>query len=276
MYPPAILRKIPCEGWNMKLQDRVALITGAGSGIGRATARLFAQEGAWVGVLGHKESELQETVAEIHSAGGKAMLLLADVSSPEQMSQAIHNLVNDWGRIEIVFSNAGINGVWAPIDEIEPDEWEQTFAVNLRGAFLTLKYTVPYLRAQGGVVLITSSGQGTRTFSVPGSTAYACTKSALVTLAKKMALELARDKVRVNVICPGSTSTSINETLTTRSLDKIKLPIEFPQGKMLLTGGKKATSEQVAKLALFLASDDADVITGTEVWIDGAMSLMQG
>jgi len=125
-------------------------------------------------------------------------------------------------------------------------------------------------------VLITSSGQGTRTFSVPGSTAYACTKSALVTLAKKMALELARDKVRVNVICPGSTSTAINETAVMRNIEKIKLPIEFPQGKMLLTGGKKATSEQVAKLALFLVSDDADVITGTEVWIDGAMSLMQG
>lgn len=260
----------------MRLQNRVALITGAGSGIGKATAKLFAQEGAWIGVLGHLEPEISAAVAEIRAAGGTAIPLLADVSNPAQMAQAIQQLVDAWGRIEIVFSNAGINGVWAPIDEIEPDEWEHTFAVNLRGAFLTLKYTVPYLRQQGGVILITSSGQGTRTFSVPGSTAYACTKSALVTLAKKMALELARHKVRVNVICPGSTATAINETLTTRSLDKIKLPIEFPQGKMLLTGGKKATSEQVAKLALFLASDDADVITGTEVWIDGAMSLMQG
>ena len=260
----------------MRLQNRVALITGAGSGIGKATAKLFAREGAWIGVLGHLEPEISAAVAEIRAAGGTAMPLLADVSNPAQVAQAVQQLVEAWGRIEIVFSNAGINGVWAPIDEIEPDEWEHTFAVNLRGAFLTLKYTVPYLRQQGGVILITSSGQGTRTFSVPGSTAYACTKSALVTLAKKMALELARHKVRVNVICPGSTATAINETLTTRSLEKIKLPIEFPQGKMLLTGGKKATSEQVAKLALFLASDDADVITGTEVWIDGAMSLMQG
>ena len=181
-----------------------------------------------------------------------------------------------WGRIDIVFSNAGINGVWAPIDEIEPEEWDQTFDINLRGAFLTLKYSVPYLRRQGGSILITSSGQGTRSFSVPGSTAYACTKAALVTLAKKMALELARHQVRVNVICPGSTTTQINDSLTARSIDKIRLPIEFPQGKMPLTGGKKATPEQVAKLALFLVSDDADVITGTEVWIDGGMSLMQG
>ena len=260
----------------MRLKDKVALITGAGSGIGKASALLFAQEGAWIGVLGHKTQEINATVEIIQAAGGKAVALLADVSDAGQMAGAVQQLVDTWGRIEIVFSNAGINGVWAPIDEIEPDEWDQTFNINLRGAFLTLKYTVPYLRQQGGSVLITSSGQGTRSFSVPGSTAYACTKAALVTLAKKMALELARHQVRVNVICPGSTTTQINDSLTTRNIDKIRLPIEFPQGKMLLTGGKKATAEQVAKLALFLASDDADVITGTEVWIDGGMSLMQG
>ena len=260
----------------MRLKDKVALITGAGSGIGKASAVLFSQEGAWVGVLGHKEQEIKTTVEIIEQNGGKAVSLLADVSDPVQMAGAVQQLVEAWGRIEIVFSNAGINGVWAPIDEIEPEEWDQTFDINLRGAFLTLKYTVPYLRKQGGSILLTSSGQGTRSFSVPGSTAYACTKAALVTLAKKMALELARHQVRVNVICPGSTNTHINQSLTARNIDKIKLPIEFPQGKMPLTGGKKATPEQVAKLALFLASEDADVITGTEVWIDGGMSLMQG
>jgi NAD(P)-dependent dehydrogenase (short-subunit alcohol dehydrogenase family) len=260
----------------MRLKDKVALITGAGSGIGKASALLFAQEGALVGVLGHKIQEIEATVEAIKAGGGQAIALLADVSYPAQMQQAVRQLVDRWDRIEIVFSNAGINGVWAPIDEIEPEEWDRTIDINLRGAFLTLKYTVPYLRRQGGSILITSSGQGTRSFSVPGSTAYACSKAALVTLAKKIALELARDQVRVNVICPGSTSTQINDTLTARNIEKIRLPIEFPQGKMLLTGGKKATPEQVAKLALFLASDDADVITGTEVWIDGGMSLMQG
>jgi NAD(P)-dependent dehydrogenase (short-subunit alcohol dehydrogenase family) len=95
-------------------------------------------------------------------------------------------------------------------------------------------------------------------------------------MAKKLALELARSGIRVNAVCPGSTDTQINNSKTTRNIDRIKLPIEFPEGKVLLTGGKKATPEQVARLVLFLVSDDADMITGTEVWIDGAMSLLQG
>lgn len=260
----------------MKLKDRVALVTGGGSGIGRATAQLFAQEGAWVGVLDVQPKLVEEAVAEIRQAGGQALPLVANVADDMQMAEAIQKLVAAWDRIDIVFANAGINGVWAPIDEIEAEEWDRTMAINLRGTFLTLKYTVPHLRRHGGSIVITSSGQGTRSFSVPGSTAYACTKAALVTLAKKMALELARDKIRVNVVCPGSTDTDINDSKLARNLDKIKLPIEFPQGKLLLSRGKKVAPEQVAKLVQFLVSDDAGMITGTEVWIDGAMSLLQG
>lgn len=260
----------------MRFRDRVALVTGAGSGIGRATARMLAAEGAWVGALGRRAETIGPVADEIRAAGGVALPLVADVSEAASMQAAIEQLMVTWGRLELVVANAGINGVWAPIDELEPEEWDRTIAVNLRGTYLTFHYAVPYLRKQGGAVVVVSSGQGTRTFSVPGSTAYACTKAAQVALTKKMALELARHRIRVNVVCPGSTDTQINESKVTRSLEKITLPIEFPQGKMLLTGGKKATSEQVARLVLFLLSDEADVITGSEVWIDGAMSLMQG
>jgi len=260
----------------MRFQDRVVFITGASSGIGMASAILFAREGAKVGCLGHKVSEVESVVQAINAEGGEAIPLVADVSSSEQMQAAVEKLIATWGKLDIAFANAGINGVWAPIDEIDPAEWERTIATNLRGTFLTFHYCVPHLKERGGSVLVTSSGQGTRSFSVPGSTAYACTKAAQVVMVKKMALELARYNIRVNVICPGSTDTRINETLTTRSIDKIRLPVEFPQGKVLLTRGKKATPEQVARLALFLASDEADMITGTEVWIDGGMSLIQG
>lgn len=260
----------------MKLENKVALITGAASGIGRAAAILFAREGAKVGALDYNEDGARRTVAEIEDKGGEAITLVADISQPDQMREAVDTLARAWGRIEIVFANAGINGVWAPIDELEPEEWDRTFDINLKGTFLTFKYTVPYLRAQGGSAVITSSLHGTRVFTIPGSTAYACTKAAQVAFAKKIALELARDKVRVNVICPGSTDTRINDTVEKRGIERIRLPIEFPEGKMLLTGGRKASPEDIARLALFLASDDAAVITGTEVWIDGGMSLMMG
>lgn len=260
----------------MRFQDKVALVTGAGSGIGKATALLLAGEGARVGALGHKEDELAKTVADIERQGGKATALPADVSRPEQMQAAVDGLISTWHRLDIVIANAGINGVWAPIDDLKVEEWDKTMDVNLKGTFLTFKYTVPHLRKGGGCAVITSSGQGTRNFSVPGSTAYACSKAAQVTLAKKMALELAQDNVRVNVICPGSTDTRINDTVVKRNLDRIALPVAFPRGKVLLTGGKPARPEDVAKLIVFLASDDASMITGSEVWIDGAMSLIMG
>ncbi len=260
----------------MRLQNKAALITGAGSGIGRAAALMMAAEGAWIGALDRNREQAERVAFEILSLGGKALALEADVSDAGAMKHAVSRLDAEWARLDLVFANAGINGVTAPIDEIEPEEWDATMNINLRGAFLTLKYAVPLLRRQGGAVVINSSGQGTRSFSVPGTTAYACSKAALAALGKKMALELARDRIRVNVICPGSTDTRINDSKFSRELARIQLPIEFPKGKTPLLGGRKATAEEVARLVVFLLSDEAAVITGSEVWIDGGMSLMQG
>lgn len=260
----------------MRMKDRVAIVTGAGSGIGKAAALLLAREGARVGALGHTEGELEKTVEEIKGAGGEAISLVADVSVPAQMREAVERTVREWGRVDFVFANAGINGVWAPVEELEPDEWDKTLQVNLKGTFLTIKYAVPHLKKRGGSVVITSSVNGTRMFSNTGATAYACSKAGQVALAKMLALELAEDKVRVNVICPGAIETQIEESTEKRDEEETKQPVEFPEGKVPLTGGKPGTSEQVAQLVLFLASDASDHITGTEIWIDGAQSLLQG
>jgi len=260
----------------MQLAQRVALVTGAGSGIGKAAALLLAKEGAKIGALGRTQDELKDTVTQIQNAGGEAIPLAADISQPNEMQQAVQQLVDQWGRLDIVFANAGINGVWAPLEELEPEEWDKTINVNLKGTFLTVKYAVPHLKKQGGSVIITSSVNGTRIFSNTGATAYSCTKAAQVAFTKMVALELAEHRVRVNVICPGAISTNIEESTEQRDLDEIREPVEYPEGRIPLTDGKQGSAEQVAQLVLFLASDAASHITGTEMWIDGAESLLMG
>jgi NAD(P)-dependent dehydrogenase (short-subunit alcohol dehydrogenase family) len=261
----------------MQLTGKVALVTGAGSGIGKAAAQLMAKAGAKVALLGRSEDELKKTLAEIESSGGTAIPITADISQPEQMQQANQKVAEEWGRLDIVFANAGVNGVWASLEELTPEEWNKTININLTGTFLTVKYAVPYLKKQpGSSVIITSSINGTRVFSNTGATAYSCTKAAQVAFTKMVALELAEHRVRVNVICPGAIDTSIDENTERRNLEEIKEPVEFPEGKIPLTDGKPGTSAQVAQLVLFLASDASSHITGTEMWIDGGESLLKG
>jgi NAD(P)-dependent dehydrogenase (short-subunit alcohol dehydrogenase family) len=263
------------QGSAKQLDGKVALVTGAGSGIGRASALLLAQHGAKVAVLGRTESELQDAVAEIEQHGGEGMVVLADVSQPDQMQQAVQQIGDQWGRLDIVLANAGINGVWAPLEELEPDEWDKTLTINLKGTFLTVKYALPHLKNQGGSVIITSSINGTRTFSNTGATAYSCSKAAQVAFAKMTAVELGPHKIRVNVICPGAIESNIDENTEQRNTDQIGVEVEFPEGDIPLTGGASGKAEDTADLVLFLASDASKHITGTEIWIDGGQSLLR-
>lgn len=260
----------------MTLQGKVALVTGGGSGIGRATARLLGSEGAKVAVLSRGVEEVLAVVNEIEREGGEGMAVPGDVSQPTMMREAISTIVNRWGRLDIVFANAGINGVWAPIEELEPEEWARTIDVNLTGTFLTIKYAVPYLKRAGGAVVITSSVNGTRMFSTAGASAYATSKAGQVALAKMLALELAKHRIRVNVICPGAIETEIDESTEKRDVEDAGEPVEFPAGRIPLTDGRAGSARQVAELVRFLVSDASSHITGTEVWIDGAQSLLQG
>lgn len=260
----------------MSVSGKVALITGAGSGLGRAAAIQLAEAGARIAALGRTGDDLQATVDRIVAEGGQAVAVEADISRPAEMQAATSQIEQQWGRLDIVFANAGINGVWAPIEDLAPEEWTKTLTVNLTGTFLTLKYAVPLLRRQGGSVIITSSVNGTRMFSNAGASAYSASKAGQVALAKMAALELAKYKIRVNVICPGWIETEIDDNTEKRNVDKARKPVQYPQGAVPLTDGRPGTPEQVAELVLFLAGEASSHISGTEIWIDGAQSLLQG
>ncbi len=212
-----------------ELQGKVALVTGAGSGIGRAAAVLFARHGAEVGLFGRTEAELKEVAQEIERDGGTTHVLLGDVTDPAAVQTSIEQLARAAGGLQIVFANAGVNGVWAPIEELKVEEWQHTLAINLTGTFLTLKFAAPHLKKAGGSVIVCSSVNGTRMFSNSGASAYACSKAGQVALVKMLAVELGQHKVRVNAICPGAIDTEIDDNTSKRNVDAAKPQVEFPE-----------------------------------------------
>ena len=258
------------------LVGKVAFVTGAGSGIGRATAKLLAFAGARVAPLTRNREDAENICEEIRHGGGEALPVIGDISKLEDMEAAIAEIHGRWQKLDIVVANAGINGLWAPIDEFSLEEWSKTLTVNLTGTFLTLKPSLPLLKLNGGSVVIVSSVNGTRIFSNPGTAAYAVSKAGQAAFAKKAAIELAQHRIRVNVICPGSIATRIDDSVTHKDLDQIKIEASYPKGTVPLTEGQPGTAGQVAQLIWFLASDASSHITGTEVFIDGGESLLMG
>lgn len=259
-----------------RVEGKVAIVTGGGSGIGKAAALRLAAEGAKVCMLDRTPSEAEAVKAEIERAGGEAIVVETDVSVPEMVAHGVKEAAARWGRIDIVFANAGINGTWAPIETLEVEEWDKTLGINLRGTFLTVKYAIPHLRQNGGSVIITSSINGNRKFSNIGASAYSSSKAGQVAFMKMAALELAQYGIRVNAICPGAIKTNIGDnTEKAPELDKVDIPVEFPEGNHLLNGGT-GEAKQVGDLVLFLASDESSHITGTPIYIDGAESLLMG
>jgi len=260
----------------MDARSSVALVTGAGSGIGKATALALAADGVKVGLLARTRPALDEVAAEIASAGGQALVLEADVADEVPMRNAIRDLVSEFGRLDIVVANAGVNGVWAPIDDLKPLEWDKTIAINLRGTYLTLHLTVPHLKqAGGGAIVVVSSINGTRTFTTPGATAYTATKAAQVAIVQQLALELAKHHIRVNAVCPGEIETGIDESTSLRYPEETAIPVEWPNGQVPITGGKPGRSSDVADVIRFLVSDRARHVTGSPVWVDGGQGLLR-
>jgi NAD(P)-dependent dehydrogenase (short-subunit alcohol dehydrogenase family) len=258
----------------MELQGKLALVTGGGSGIGEAAAMKLAAAGADVAVLGRTRDELEEAASAIRDMGRRAPVLVADISKDDEMRAAFAEVEQEFGRLDFVFANAGINGMWAPLAELSYEEWNKTMSINLGGTFLTLHYAIPLMQRQGGSIAITSSINGTRTFTTAGASAYSATKAGQLALAQMAALELAKHRIRVNVICPGAIESEISDNTRERHVERAAEPAEFPEGEIPLTDGKPGKAEDVGDLVQFLASDRSRHITGTPIWIDGGQSLL--
>ncbi|KEZ47598.1 SDR family oxidoreductase [Metabacillus indicus] len=259
----------------MNLSGKVAIVTGASSGIGEAAAIKLAEQGAKVALLDIKEENEESVKKKIEEINGEAIILECDVSDAERMETSYKKVIDTWGRLDIVFANAGINGRWTPIEDLSPEDWDQTINTNLRSTFLSVKYAIPYMKKKGGSIIITSSINGTRMFRGFGRSAYSTSKVGQVGFGKMAALELAGYKIRVNMICPGAIETNIdsNTFAEEENIEKVEVPVEFPEGEQPLEQ-KAGSPEQVADLVYFLASDLSSHITGTEVYIDGAESLL--
>ena len=247
----------------MKLAGKVALITGAGSGIGRATALLFAREGAKVALLGRTTTKLQEVAKAIGGDDSRVFCVGVDLSWREEARKAVDEAAEHFGGLDIVINNAGISRQRMLLEMDEPT-WDELIAHNLKNPFWVAQFAVPWLRRRGGGVFITiSSSLGLK--PSPGFGAYAMTKAALQMLTLALAQEHARDGIRANTICPAVVDTPLHETYLTPEGAKQReeeMARFYPLGRI-------GTPEEVAHAALYLASDDASWITGSTLLMDG-------
>ena len=258
----------------MRLNDTIALVTGAGSGLGAAAALALAEAGADLVLVSRTRDELDKVAQQVEARGRTAMVYPADTADATAMAELFAAIKAQFGRLDMVFANAGVNGVWAPIDELTVEEWDDTMRINLRGTFLTVHHAVPLMKDRGGSIVITSSINGTRTFTTAGASAYATSKAGQLAFGQMLALELARHRIRVNVICPGAIESDISDNTEQRDTDAAKVPAKYREGTVPLTRGEPGRAEDVADLMVFLASDRSKHITGTPIWIDGGQSLL--
>ncbi|WP_018756852.1 SDR family NAD(P)-dependent oxidoreductase [Paenibacillus terrigena] len=251
----------------MRLQDKVTLITGAGSGIGRSTALLFAQEGAAVIVNDVDEVKGQETVSEIIEKGGEALFIQADVTQPEAVLAMVEAAIAEFGRIDVLFNNAGISGVGA-LHEIEPDTWDRIMSINVKGVFLPSKYVLPYMmeRRTGSIINMSSC---VAEMGLARRASYGATKGAVLALTKSMQVDYAAFNIRVNALLPGTIYTPFMENYLKTSYDDPSAAIESLKQRQL--SGELGKPEDVANAALFLASDESKFMMGSPLYIDGGV-----
>lgn len=247
------------------LKNKVALITGASSGIGYASAKLFAKEGAKVVVGARRSKELNELVSEITSIGGEAVAVAGDVQSEAFNQQIVKTAVSEFGRLDIAFNNAGVLGKPTEITSQTIDEWNQIIQTNLTSAFLASKYQIPAMKENGGSIIFTSSFVG-YTIGFPQQAAYAASKAGLIGLTKALASEYGEKNIRVNALLPGGTQTSM-----AKDFGDSPEVVEFV--KRIHALKRTAEPEEIARSALYLASNLSSFTTGTALLADGGVSV---
>jgi NAD(P)-dependent dehydrogenase (short-subunit alcohol dehydrogenase family) len=256
----------------MRLANKVTLITGAGAGIGRATALLFAQEGAKVVAQDVNLGAVQETVQHIERAKGEAVSIGGDVARGVDAEAMVKKAIDVYGRLDVLFNNAGI---WrgGTILDISEEDWDQTIAVNVKGIYLVSRYAVPQMMRQGGGAIINAASVAALRGS-PMSAAYNASKGAVLLLTKCMAIDFGRYGIRVNCTCPGVIDTPMaDELLAYRSLgDDTRKQALLETYRERHTIGRFGHPEEVAKVVLFLASEEASFVTGAAWPVDGGLS----
>jgi 3-oxoacyl-[acyl-carrier protein] reductase len=260
-------------GFIMKLKNKVALITGAGSGMGQASALLFSQEGAKVCVVDIDDKSGEQTVKLIKQKGGEAIFFQADVSKADDAEKMIKTTVDAFGKLDILFNNAGIPMTMTPVEEVKEDLWDRIMEINVKGIFLGCKYAIPIMKKQGGGVIInTASISGVR--ARPGLSAYTASKGAAILLTRGLAIELAPHQIRVNCINPVAADTPMFPKFIDESGAKDE---KYEEAKKrfidTIPMGRLATAEDIARTALFLASDDSSFITGVGLEVDGGRGI---
>jgi NAD(P)-dependent dehydrogenase (short-subunit alcohol dehydrogenase family) len=248
-----------------RLKDKVALISGAGSGIGKTTALLFAKEGALLSVVDWNLASAADTVAAIQANGGHAISIKADVSKAAEVKSMIQKTIQAYGQIDILFNNAGVMQPLKTTVETSEEDWDRVIDINLKGTFLALKYGIPeMIKCGGGSIINSSSMAGLLGF--PYMPAYAASKAGIVLLTKSAALEYAGQNIRINCICPGTIKTPMAASLAKEPNLKNYEPL-----RKQIPLGRRGTPTEIARAVLFLASDDASYITGTALNIDGGV-----
>lgn len=248
------------------LSDKVVIITGASSGIGHATARLFAQEGAKIVIGARRQAKLDALADEITQAGGDAVALAGDIKDESYARELVELAVDSYGGLDVSFNNAGTLGVMGPTPEVSLAEWADTLLTNLTSAFLGAKYQIPAMLARGGGSLIFTSTFVGYTIGLPGMAAYAASKAGVIGLTKALACEFGAKGIRVNALVPGGTDTPMS-----RVFANTPEALAFVQGLHALK--RMASPDEIAKSALYLASDASSFTTGSALLVDGGVSI---